>query len=185
MFSDRNDTIEAGAIRSTLRQPTQKRRDEITFYSRLSPIALAEKLRDMFGRGGHAMPVDNVIGHGSEQEMTLYAEPARTTGNGFTATLQPEGSGTRIMGRFMANHTIKLVTIIFLGGGAIFLIAGIAMLFSGGFPAMLPAMFIGLPLFQWVILFFARRLLLKNTANDEQKILAFLTKHCEAELVSP
>lgn len=185
MFSDRNDTIEAGGARATPHQPAQKRRGEIILHSRLSPIALAEKLRDMFGSGGEAMPVDNVIGHGSEQEMTLYTAPASMNGNGFTADLISEGSGTRITGHFMANRTIKLVTIIFLAIGSIFLVTGVGMLFADDIPIMLPAMFIGVPLFQWVMLFFIRRVLFKNTAKDEQKILAFLTKHCEAELVSP
>ena len=156
--------------------------DDIVLHSRLSPVALAEKLQSIFGSGGSAMPVDNVIGHGSEQEMTFYAV-GETTGSGyFRANLEAEGTGTCITGRFQKNPVLIWVPVIFLVVGVIFLISGIGLLLAGDVPIMLPAIFISLPLFQWAILYFVMKLLRGGSAEeDEEKVIAFLKKHCAVE----
>lgn len=197
---NRSDLLEVGQPSTTshIRQPEQQQKrngidlqswikrltgkgDDIVLHSRLSPVALAEKLQSIFGSGGRVMPVDNVIGHGSEQEMTFYAA-GETTGSGyFRADLEAEGTGTRITGRFQKNPVLIWVPALFLGIGTIFLITGIGLLFAGDVPVILPAIFISLPLFQWVILYGVMKMFGGNSAKDKEKIMAFLKEHCAVE----
>lgn len=173
----------AGGLKGWLHNLFSGGEPDIILHSRLSPVALAEKLRAIFGSGGSAMPVDHVIGHGSEQQMALFVSQNGNSGGVryFTADLEAHGSGTRILGRFEKNPALKWVPVIFLVVGTIFLIAGIGMLFAGDVPIMLPLMFIGMPLFQWVFLFFVMKMLKGKPVQEEQIIRAFLNKYCEVE----
>lgn len=189
MFDPRerpSDVIEAGAVPPRPAAGWVQRLlgggDDVILHSRLSPIALAEKLQDIFGSGGDAAPVDNVIGHGSEQDMTLYAASAGAGGKYFKAELTADGSGTRIAGRFHKNAVLKWVPIMFLVVGSIFLFTGIGMLFEGDdVPIMLPAIFIGLPLVQWVFLYGVMKMFRHGAGKEKEQIIAFLKKHCEVD----
>lgn len=153
------------------------------FHSRLPPVALAEKMLKLIGEGKKARSADGVIGNGSEQEMTLFVRRRKNSpAIEYKADLEAEGSGTRIDGKFKSAGGLGFFKIIFLGIGTIFMAVGLGGLASGA-PLLISLPFIGIPLFQWVILFTILRTMKKNGAEERKKILAFMHKHLELEEV--
>lgn len=149
----------------------------LILHSRLAPIALAEKMRTLIGEGDEANPVGGVWGRGNEREMTLFSAQ-RSSPLEFTATLEEHADGTRIDGRFVGQPLLTYIKWMFLGVGSIFIAAGIWLLFTGA-PLFLGAMFIGLPLFQWAILFTILHLFNRGKKADRAAILAFMEEHME------
>lgn len=155
--------------------------DHYIFHSRLPPIALAEKMLALIGEGKKARSVKGVIGNGSEQEMTLFVRRKKNSSAiEFKADLEADGSGTRINGKFKSAGGLGFLKFMFLGIGTIFMAVGFGALASGA-PVLLCSIFIGVPLFQWVILFSMLRAMKKNQAEERKKIFAFIHKHLELE----
>lgn len=157
------------------------KQDNYIFHSSLPPVALAEKMLTLIGEGKKARAADGVIGNGSEQEMTLFVRRRKNSpAIEYKADLEAEGSGTRIDGKFKSAGGLGLFKIIFLGIGAIFMAVGLGGLVSGA-PLLICLPFIGVPLFQWMILFTILRTMRKNGAEERKKILAFMHKHLELD----
>jgi hypothetical protein len=83
---------------------------KIILHSPLNPVTLATKLRDVLG-GEKAKPKKGVTGHGSEQDMMLfvYRPNIQTNMNvRLTATMRPDGSGTRIEGKIGPASNVRV-----------------------------------------------------------------------------
>lgn len=100
--------------------------DMIKLRSRLAPIDIAYRMRDLVGHRDGARPVDGLIGNGTEKEFSLFRadKPDNLV---FQATLIADGEGTVIDGHFGAamgrvDHKDMLGCWIFAllvaGGGA-------------------------------------------------------------------
>lgn len=154
---------------------------KIILHSPLDPVTLAKKLRDVLG-GEDAKPKAGVTGHGSEQEMMLfvYRPNIQTNMNvRLTATMQPDGTGTRIEGRIGPAGSVTCFMVFWFGFLSIFLVAaGFAA--SGGAPFEFWGMFGGIPLAMMVfggVLFRVGR---GPKGKDEAKILQFLARTVQA-----
>lgn len=159
--------------------------DKLIFHSRLPPVALAQKMLKLIGEGKKARAVGGVIGNGSEQEMSLFVRhKGRTSAIKFKADLEADGTGTRIDGKFGTGSGLGFFKFMFVGIGSIFFLVGLGGLWSGA-PVAMWASFMGVPLFQWVILFVLLKAMKVGSAADREKILAFMREHLEIEDAPP
>ena len=153
----------------------------ITLHSPLDPVALAKKLRDVLG-GEKAKPKAGVSGHGSEQDMMLFVyRPSIQTNMNvrLTATMQPDGTGTRIEGRIGPARSVTFFMIFWFGFLSIFLIAaGFAA--AGGAPFEFWGMFGGIPLAMMVFGAVLFRVGRGPKGKDEAAILEFLVRTVQA-----
>jgi hypothetical protein len=154
---------------------------KIVLHSPLDPVALATKLRDVLG-GEKAKPKKGVTGHGSEQDMMLfvYRPNIQTNMNvRLTATMQAEGSGTRIDGRIGAAGSVTGFKIFWFGFLSIFLIAAGFAAYSGA-PFEFWGMFGGIPLAMMIFGAVLFRVGRGPNGKDEKAILDFLARTVQA-----
>jgi hypothetical protein len=153
----------------------------IVLHSPLDPVTLAKKLRDVLG-GTDAKPKAGVTGHGSEQDMMLfvYRRSFRSNRNiTLTATMEPDGTGTRIKGKIGASSGITCFMIAWFGFLSIFVVfAGIAA--AQGAPFEFWGAFGGIPLAMMVLPALLFRMGTGIVAKDETTILQFLAKTVQA-----
>ena len=153
----------------------------ILLHSPLDPVTLATKLRDVLG-GEDAKPQAGVTGHGSERDMTLfvYRRSFRSNRNiTLTATMEPDGTGTRIKGKIGASSGITCFMIAWFGFLSIFVVfAGIAA--AQGAPFEFWGAFGGIPLAMMVLPALLFRMGTSTVAKDETTILQFLAKTVQA-----
>jgi len=154
---------------------------KIVLHSPLDPVALATTLRDVLG-GEKAKPKKGVTGHGSEQEMMLfvYRPNVQTNMNvRLTATMRPDGTGTRIDGRIGPSGSVKFFLIFWFGFLSIFLVvAGVAAM--SGAPFEFWGMFGGIPLAMMVFGAVLFRVGRGPKGKDEKAILEFLARTVQA-----
>lgn len=160
---------------------------KITLYSPLKPRAIAQRMLDLIGEGEDAESAEGFIGNGDETQMTLNrAKGARNIA--FAATLDAQGTGTRLSGRFsdgaMKWRDLWLFAAIFGGVGLIFVVIGIAGLLTG-MPYMFGTIFIVVPVAMWTIAaVILSRFLRRDPPETADEILAFLHRHLQTEVIS-
>ncbi|WP_066589734.1 hypothetical protein [Sphingomonas pruni] len=154
---------------------------KIVLHSPLAPIALATRLRDVLG-DEKAKPKKGVTGHGSEQDMMLfvYRPNVQTNMNvRLTATMQPDGTGTRIEGKIGQASNVTCFMIFWFGFLSIFLVvAGISAINGAPFEFWGP--FGGIPLTMMVFGAALVRVGRGPKGKDEKAILEFLARTVQA-----
>jgi len=154
---------------------------KIILHSPLDPVALATKLRDVLG-GEKAKPKKGVTGHGSEQEMMLfvYRPNIQTNMNvRLTATMRPDGNGTRIEGKIGPASNVTCFMIFWFGFLSIFLVIA-AFSAASGAPFEFWGMFGGIPLAMMVFGAVLFRVGRGPKGKDEKAILEFLARTVQA-----
>jgi hypothetical protein len=153
----------------------------VILHSPLAPVTLAKKLRDVLG-GEEAKPKAGVTGHGSEQDMMLfvYRTSVRTNMNvRLVATMQPDGSGTRIEGKIGQPSNVTCFMIFWFGFLSIFLVvAGVSAI--NGAPFEFWGIFGGIPLSMMVFGAALVRVGRGPKGKDEKAILDFLARTVQA-----
>ena len=152
----------------------------VILHSPLDPVALATKLRDVLG-GRDAKMKPGVTGQGSDQEMTLFVFRRAGEGNfvRFIATMEPDGTGTLIRGRFGVVRGLECGLILWVFILSIFVVTGTAIMIGGGdfvfglVFAGVPGAMILVPLSLW---WFGTR----GRSGDREQILAFLAETVQA-----
>jgi hypothetical protein len=153
----------------------------IVLHSPLDPVTLAKKLRDTLG-GKDAKLKAGVTGHGSEQEMMLfvYRPNIQTNMNvRLTATMQPDGTGTRIEGKIGPAGSVTGFKIFWFGFLSIFLVAAVIAAASGA-PFEFWGIFGGIPLAMMVFGALLFRVGRGPKGKDEKAILDFLARTVQA-----
>lgn len=154
---------------------------KIVLHSPLDPLALATKLRVVLG-DEKAKPKAGVTGHGSEQDMMLfvYRPNIRTNMNvRLTATMQPDGSGTRIEGTIGQASNVACFMVFWFGFLSIFLVvAGISAI--NGAPVEFWGPFGGIPLTMMAFGAVLVRVGRGPKGKDEAAILEFLARTVQA-----
>ena len=154
----------------------------VVLVSPLSPTAMATRLREVLG-DRDAAPRKGVTGQGSEAGMLLFYHRPNLT-NSFrtqlTATMEAEGSGTRIKGKLGS----PVYTKVFMGCWFAFLtvficIASAAAFVSGKF-LLAVAPLILIPLVLMVFGVVLSKAGTWNAAKDEAAILEFLKQTVQA-----
>jgi hypothetical protein len=154
---------------------------KIVLHSPLDPVTLATELRKVLG-DEKAKPKAGVTGHGSEQDMMLfvYRPSIRTNMNArLTATMQPDGTGTRIEGRIGPGSNVTCFMIFWFGFLSIFLVVA-AIAAIGGAPFEFWGAFGGIPLAMMVFGALLFRAGTGNATKDEAAILNFLADTVQA-----
>ncbi len=156
---------------------------KITLRSPLSPVALANKLKDALG-GEKAAPRAGVCGHGTDQDMMLFIYRPNFQNSFATnliATMDADGSGTRIEGRIGPPGSARVFMWIWFGFLTFFIAAvGGTMIASGHSPAADALLFViplGMMVFGWGLW----RLGTWNDAKDSAAILKFLADTVQAK----
>lgn len=153
----------------------------IVLHSPLDPVTLATKLRNVLGGTG-AKPKAGVTGHGSEQDMMLFVYRTNVQTNmnvRLVATMQPDGTGTRIEGKIGPASNVTCFMIMWFGFLSIFLVAaGFAA--AGGAPFEFWGMFGGIPLAMMVFGAVLFRVGRGPKGKDEGLILDFLARTVQA-----
>lgn len=152
----------------------------VVLHSPLDPVTLATKLRDVLGERGDT-PQPGVTGHGDDQQMTLFVFRRAGESNfvRLIATIDPEGSGSRIEGRFGVVRALECGLILWCGFLSIFLLTGIAIIRGGG------AWEVGIPFIGISSFMIAFPLLLwwfgtRGRSGDREQILKFLAGTVQA-----
>ena len=154
----------------------------ITLRSPLDPIALATRLKSIVPATVDRDTPAGVIGRGSEQDMRLwYYRPnfrndLQTT---LTATIDADGSGSRITGRLGAPTGAKIFLVLWTGIVSVFLVIGLALLVSGA-PWQAGAGFSGAALFMLAIGGLIGWVGLRHDRADAAAILDFLARTVDA-----
>ena len=154
---------------------------KIILRSPLDPVALATKLRDVLG-DEKARPKKGVTGHGSEQDMMLfvYRPNIQTNMNvRLTATMRPDGSGTRIEGKIGPASNVTFFMIFWFGFLSIFLVIA-AFSAASGAPFEFWGIFGGIPLAMMVFGALLFRVGRGPKGKDEKAILEFLARTVQA-----
>jgi hypothetical protein len=154
---------------------------KIARHSPLDPVTLAKKLRDVLG-GEEAKPKAGVTGHGSEQDMMLfvYRTSVRTNMNvRLVATMQPDGSGTRIEGKIGPASNVTCFMIFWFGFLSIFLVIA-AYSAASGAPFEFWGIFGGIPLSMMAFGALLFRVGRGPKGKDEKAILEFLARTVQA-----
>jgi hypothetical protein len=157
---------------------------KIILHSPLDPVTLATKLRDVLG-DEKAKPKAGVTGHGSEQDMMLfvYRPNIQTNMNvRLTATMQSDGSGTRIEGKVGPASYVTCFMVFWFAFLSIFLvIAGFSAV--SGAPFEFWGIFGGIPLAMMAFGALLFRLGRGPKGKDEKAILDFLAHTVQAREV--
>lgn len=153
----------------------------IVLHSPLDPVALATKLRGVLG-DEKAKPKAGVTGHGSEQDMMLfvYRPNVQTNVNvRLTATMQPDGTGTRIEGKIGPASNVTCFMIFWFGFLSIFLVIAAFSAVKGA-PFEFWSIFGGIPLAMMVFGALLFRVGRGPKGKDEKAILDFLAHTVQA-----
>ncbi len=148
----------------------------ITLRSPLSPVALANKLKDALG-GEKATPKAGVCGHGTDQDMMLFVYRPNfqnSFATSLTATMDADESGTRIDGKIGSPGSARVFMWIWFGFLAFFIIAGGSAMIASGQSPVANAPFFLIPLGMMAFGWGLWRLGTWNDAKDSAAILKFL-----------
>lgn len=155
----------------------------VTLRSPHDPITVANRLKAAVGDTLDADTPKRVTGNGTDQSMTLWVHRPRIRNSFRTrlaATLEPDGTGTRIAGDLGAPRFVTLFTGCWFVFVAIFTVPSMGLALFGGLPLRHTLAFALIPIAMIVfgtLLIVAGRWHGKRDAAD---ILAFLEKTIDA-----
>lgn len=159
----------------------------IALHSPLDPVAVATRLRDVLGDRSKPAAGAGVTGNGSVTEMTLFYYRPNLQNSFQTrliATMDAEGSGTRIAGKIGVAGGVKVFMALWFGFLIAFMAVPIAgFVYAGEVPeGMWPLIAIPLAMMGFGVLLW--KLGTWNGAKDEAAILLFLADTLEARPIA-